>query len=66
MNCAEIRLFLHAHADGELDAAKSLELERHLKTCAACAAEVQSLSSLKNALQQSLLKIGRASCRERV
>ena len=55
MNCAEIRLLLHAHADGELDAAKSLELERHLKTCAACAAEVQLLNSLKNALQQSSL-----------
>jgi anti-sigma factor RsiW len=55
MNCAEIRLFLHAHADGELDAAKSIELERHLKTCAACAAEVQSLNSLKSALQEPSL-----------
>jgi len=50
MNCAEIRLLLHAHADGELDAANSLELERHLKTCAACAAENKSLQSLCAAL----------------
>jgi anti-sigma factor RsiW len=51
MNCAEIRLLLHAHADGELDAANSLELERHLKTCAACATEKASLQSLRAALR---------------
>lgn len=53
MNCAEIRKFLHAHADGELDIANSLELERHLKTCAACAAENNSLQSLRAALRDS-------------
>jgi anti-sigma factor RsiW len=52
MNCAEIRLLLHAHADGELDAANSLELERHLKTCAACAAGHKSLQSLRAALRK--------------
>lgn len=51
MNCAEIRLLLHAHADGELDVTNSLELERHLKTCAACAAEKNSLQSLGAALR---------------
>jgi anti-sigma factor RsiW len=56
MNCAEIRLLLHAHADGELDAANSLELERHLKTCAACAAEKTSVQSLRAALQSGELK----------
>ena len=30
MNCAESRLLLHAHIDGELDVTSSLELERHL------------------------------------
>ncbi|PYK60719.1 MAG: hypothetical protein DME21_11000 [Verrucomicrobia bacterium] len=56
MNCAESRLLLHAHADGELDVANSLELERHLKTCAACVAEQKSLHSLKSALRQSSLR----------
>lgn len=56
MNCAESQLFLHAHADGELDVANSLELERHLKTCAACATEKKSVNSLKAALQQSSLR----------
>ena len=56
MNCAESRLLLHAHADGELDVASSLDLERHLKTCAACAGEKQSVQSLKAALRQSSLR----------
>jgi anti-sigma factor RsiW len=56
MTCAESRLFLHAHGDAELDVANSLELERHLKTCAACAAEMQSVNSLKAALQGPSLR----------
>jgi anti-sigma factor RsiW len=51
MNCAEIRLLLHADADGELDAANSLELGRHLKSCSACAAEQKSLQALRAALR---------------
>ena len=56
MNCAESRLLLHAHADGELDVVNSLELERHLKTCATCTAERKSLLGLKTALRQSSLR----------
>jgi anti-sigma factor RsiW len=55
MNCAESRVLLHAHADDELDVAHSLELERHLKTCAACAGENKSLRALKAALRQPSL-----------
>jgi len=56
MTCAESRLLLHAHADGELDVASSLDLERHLKTCVACAGEKQSVHSIKAALRQSSLR----------
>lgn len=56
MNCAESRLLLHAHNDGELDVASSLELERHLKTCAYCAAGSESVRSLKTALRDSTLR----------
>ena len=56
MNCADLRQLLHAHVDGELDAASSLELQRHLKTCAKCAAEEKSLLSLKAALQEAPLR----------
>ncbi|MDR3456662.1 MAG: anti-sigma factor [Verrucomicrobiae bacterium] len=53
MNCADIRRLLHAHVDGELDAANSLELERHLKTCAECATEAKSLRSFSAALREA-------------
>jgi anti-sigma factor RsiW len=56
MNCADLRPLLHAHADGELDAANSLELERHLKTCAACAAGEKSIRALSTALRESSLR----------
>lgn len=56
MNCADTRLLLHAHADGELDAANSRELERHLESCAACSAAQKSTLSLKTALRQSPLR----------
>ena len=55
MNCAESQL-LHAHADGELDIANSLELERHLKTCPACAGQQKSIHSLKTALREAPLR----------
>ena len=53
MNCGESKLLLHADADDELDAVKSIELERHLKTCPACAGERQSVHSLKVALRRA-------------
>jgi anti-sigma factor RsiW len=56
MNCAEIRLLLHGYADNELDAARSLELESHLKTCPACADQIKSLRALKSALGQNALR----------
>jgi len=55
MNCAELRPLLQAYADRELDVANSLELERHLKACAGCAAEIKSLQALRAAFQSSEL-----------
>jgi anti-sigma factor RsiW len=55
MNCAESRLLLHAYPDGELDLVRSLELEKHVQTCAACAAEQQGLAALRAALRSAPL-----------
>jgi len=55
MNCPEMRLLLHAYVDGELDLVCSLEVEQHLKTCAACAGEYQTLVSLRSALRSAPL-----------
>jgi anti-sigma factor RsiW len=38
MMCDDARLLLHAYLDNELDAAQSVAIDRHMQTCAACAA----------------------------
>lgn len=53
MNCAELNLLLHAYADGELDVMRSLEVEQHVNSCAACAAKLNSLKSLSSAFKES-------------
>src|SRR5205085_11583397 len=45
--CPEWALMLHGFVDGELDAAHSLEIERHIATCPHCARELESLQALK-------------------
>ncbi len=53
MNCAEVHDRLHAYADDELDVVRSAEMDEHAKTCAACAAEIKHLRSLRVTLQNS-------------
>src|SRR5882724_458606 len=53
MNCNEIHPLLHAYVDSELDLMRSLEVERHLKTCASCMAIKRSLHSLHSNLRHS-------------
>jgi anti-sigma factor RsiW len=45
---------LHAYADGELDVAHTLEVERHLQACPACARAHADLRDLSAALRASL------------
>ncbi len=47
MSCHEIRELLHAWLDRELDPARSLEIEEHLKRCPECLRESQSFESLR-------------------
>jgi anti-sigma factor RsiW len=53
MNCNETHPLLHAYVDSELDLVRSLEVERHLKTCATCMAVKRSLQSLHSNLRHS-------------
>lgn len=53
MNCNEIHPLLHAYLDSELDLMRSLEVERHLKTCPGCMASKRSLQSLHSNLRHS-------------
>jgi anti-sigma factor RsiW len=53
MNCHEIHPLLHAYVDSELDLMPSLEVDRHLKTCAGCTAMKRSLESLRSTIRNS-------------
>jgi len=55
MNCAEAKPLVALYADGELDTAQSLELERHLQECPACARESRDLQGLQTAVRQEAL-----------
>ena len=50
MNCQEAQKLLHAHIDGELDIVHSLAIEEHLRACAACEREHQSLLALRKVI----------------
>ena len=50
MNCEEATTLIHAHADGELDLAHALEVNRHLAECAACARSAERLGALRAAI----------------
>jgi anti-sigma factor RsiW len=50
--CSEWELMLHGFVDGELDAAHSLQVERHIAACAHCAKQLESLRALKQRVAQ--------------
>ena len=50
MNCQNVRELLNGYVDGELDLVNHLDIERHLKTCPACAAECENYLSISSAM----------------
>jgi anti-sigma factor RsiW len=50
LRCDEIADLLHAFGDGELDLVRSLEVERHLQECPACAAALRGQQALRESL----------------
>lgn len=55
MACEDKDLLLHAYSDGELDLVRSLEIEEHVKTCAACAEELREQQALRNRIRSANL-----------
>jgi anti-sigma factor RsiW len=51
MSCQETRQLLDAYVDGELDLVRSLEVERHLESCAECHAIAMQLKEVRSAVQ---------------
>lgn len=55
MNCEMTSELLHGYLDGELDAARAAEFERHLEKCPACVAELETQESLRSSLRRAQL-----------
>ncbi len=55
MNCELARTTVHGYFDGELDAVRSAEFERHLESCLQCQAELKDIESLRALLRESNL-----------
>lgn len=55
MSCQKTQEFIHAYLDGELDLARSLEVEQHLQECQACANGYRSQTALRSAFKDSSL-----------
>jgi mycothiol system anti-sigma-R factor len=53
VNCDFNRTVLHGYLDGELDATRSAEFERHLEGCRECAMALGSEEFLRSSLQRS-------------
>jgi anti-sigma factor RsiW len=55
MNCDRVRLLLNGYVDGELDLVSSLDIEEHLRSCAACSNHYRLLTSLHIAASNKAL-----------
>ena len=55
MSCDYARTALHGYLDGELDAFRSAEFERHLENCRECAKTLETEESLRSLLQRGSL-----------
>jgi anti-sigma factor RsiW len=67
MNCELSQSTVHGYFDGELDAVRSAEFERHLNSCAECQAKLRGIESLRQELQESdLFESASPQLRERI
>jgi mycothiol system anti-sigma-R factor len=55
MSCDFSGTLLHAYLDGELDAVRAADFERHLETCRECTATLGAAESLRSSLQRAQL-----------
>ena len=56
MNCEEILTLLDAYFDNELDLAKTVAIEEHLRTCASCRSQYELRVALRSRLDDPDLR----------
>jgi anti-sigma factor RsiW len=57
LNCELAETTVHGYFDGELDAVRSAEFERHLQGCAECQAELKEIEFLREQFKESNLSV---------
>jgi anti-sigma factor RsiW len=55
LNCQSSQEFIHGYLDGELDLARSLEVEQHMHECEICARSYRSQTTLRSSLKNDSL-----------
>ncbi len=55
MGCTECGELIHAYLDGEFDAGRSLEMERHIASCPDCSASYEGVRQLRLSIAESSL-----------
>jgi anti-sigma factor RsiW len=63
VECKEARNWLHGYLDGELDLARTLEIERHLEDCTVCSQARDNHGALQDSIHAAGLKY---NCPERL
>jgi anti-sigma factor RsiW len=53
MNCSQTEILIHALLDNELDAGHAIEVEAHLRTCAACSEELAAFETTRKVVVQA-------------
>lgn len=56
MDCKEAKTWLHSYLDGELDLARTMEIDSHLETCPACARARDNQRVLRGSIHASSLQ----------
>jgi anti-sigma factor RsiW len=55
LSCQTTQQFIHPYLDGELDLARSLEVEQHMQECQVCASAYRNQTALRSAFKDSSL-----------
>jgi anti-sigma factor RsiW len=66
MNCEEASILLHALIDGELDAGHAREVEAHIASCPACAAQLREFQEFRDRLRPAGSRAAPAALRARI
>jgi anti-sigma factor RsiW len=61
MNCSQTEILIHALLDNELDADHAIDVEAHLRTCAACSEELVAFDTTRKVVVAMVAAIVLAS-----